>query len=182
MAPLKLREKYKKEIIAEMQKKHNYDNINSVPKLEKIVINRGLGEAVTNSKVVDATYQQLYAITGQKPVVCLAKKSISNFKIREQQAIGCKVTLRADKMYDFLTKFINVALPKIRDFRGVSGNSFDGRGNYTIGLKEDIVFPEVDLDKIDRVRGYDISFVTSAETDKEAYDLLELFGMPFRKH
>lgn len=181
MAILKLKEKYQKEIIKKLIEKHGYQNVSSVPKLEKIVINRGVGEAVTNSKAVDTTYEQIYAITGQKPVIAKAKKAISNFKIREGQAIGCKVTLRSEKMYHFLTKFINISLPKIRDFRGVPNNSFDGRGNYTIGLKEDIVFPEINLDKIDKIRGFDITFVTTAKTDEEAYDLLELLGMPFRK-
>jgi large subunit ribosomal protein L5 len=182
MAVLNLRKKYKDEVIGKLLEKYKYGNKMSVPMLKKIVLNRGVGEAVNNSKSIQITMDQMWAITGQKPVVTLAKKSISNFKIREDQPIGCKVTLRSTIMYDFLTKLVNICMPKIRDFRGVPGKSFDGRGNYTFGLKEDIIFPEVVLDKIDQVRGFDITLVTSANTDEEAYDLLAFLGMPFRKN
>lgn len=175
-----LKDQYKKDIIKELQKKYNYKNIMEIPRLEKIIINRGLGEAINNSKVIDQTLEQFRSITGQKPLVTRAKKSISNFKLREGQIVGCKVTLRNDKMYDFLTKLLKIALPKIRDFRGVSSSGFDGRGNYTLGIKEDVIFPEVRLDNLDRPRGMDICFVTTAKTDIEAYDLLTAFGMPFR--
>ncbi len=175
-----LKKEYKEKIAQELKSKHGLGSMR-IPKLEKIVINRGLGEAVTNSKVVDYTADQMKSLTGQKPVLTVAKKSISNFKIRDGQIIGCKVTLRDEKMYDFLTKLLKVALPKIRDFRGVPRNSFDGRGNYTLGLKDDTVFPEVVFDKVDRARGFDITFVTSTDSDKEAYDLLDMMGMPFRK-
>jgi large subunit ribosomal protein L5 len=164
-----------------MIKKFNYPSIMMVPKIEKIVINRGLGEAVTNSKAIDVTVEELVKITGQKPVITKAKKSISNFKIREEQAIGCKVTLRSKKARDFITKLINLALPKIRDFRGVPNKSFDGRGNYTLGIKESLIFPEIAYDNIDKIRGFDITIVTSAKTDEEAYELLVQYGMPFRK-
>jgi len=176
-----LKEKYNKTIKAKLKETFKYENVMEIPKIEKIVINRGMGESVTNSKVVDYSVDQLLMISGQKPVVTKAKKSISNFKLRQGVPVGCKVTLRADKMYDFLTKFINVSLPKIRDFRGLPTNCFDGRGNYTLGIKEDTIFPEVRLDNVDRVRGYDITIVTSAKTDKEAFELLKLVGMPFRK-
>lgn len=182
MAALNLKEKYKKEVMQKLQDKYNYKSVMSIPCLEKVVINRGIGEAVNNSKVVDSTKELMSLITGQKPVVSLAKKSISNFKLRQGQPIGCKVTLRSDKMYDFLNKLINVCIPKIRDFRGVPKRSFDGRGNYTLGLKEDLIFPEVKFDKIDQVRGFDLSVVTTASTDEEAYDLLSFLGMPFRKN
>jgi large subunit ribosomal protein L5 len=176
-----LKKLYYETIQKELEKKFKYKNVMMIPKLEKIVINRGLGEAVTNAKAVDMTVKEIQRITGQKPVITRAKKSVSNFKIREGQAIGCKVTLRSKKMYDFLTKLIKLSLPKIRDFRGVPFNSFDGRGNYTLGIKEGTIFPEIVYDQIDQIRGYDITFVTSAKTDDEAYSLLELFGMPFRK-
>jgi large subunit ribosomal protein L5 len=175
-----LKKEYKEKISKELKEKHKLGAMR-VPALEKIVINRGLGEAVTNAKIVDYTADQMQALTGQKPVLTKAKKSISNFKIRDGQVIGCKVTLRDDKMYDFLTKLLRIALPKIRDFRGVPKNSFDGRGNYTLGIKDDTVFPEVVFDKVDRVRGFDITFVTTTDNDKEAYDLLDMLGMPFRK-
>lgn len=165
----------------EMSKKFQYSNVMEVPRLVKIVINRGLGEAITNSKVVEYSMDQLLAITGQKPVLAKAKKSISNFKLREGQPIGCKVTLRSEKMFDFLTKLIYVALPKIRDFRGIPNNSFDGRGNYTLGLKEDTIFPEISQLDVDKVRGFDITIVTTASTNEEAFELLKLIGMPFRK-
>jgi len=177
-----LKERYNKEIRKQLQDKFKYENTMQVPKLVKIVINRGLGEAVVNNKVVDLTVEQFRAITGQKPLVTRSKKSISNFKIREDQAIGCMVTLRSDKMYDFLNKLVNLVLPKIRDFRGVPTRSFDGRGNYTLGLKEDMVFPEVDYDKVDKARGMDVTFVTTAKTNDEAFELLKSFGMPFAKN
>jgi large subunit ribosomal protein L5 len=176
-----LKKRYDQHVKKQMMEKYSYGNVMEVPKLLKIVLNRGMGEATTNSKAVEASMEQLLAISGQKPIATKAKKSISNFKLRENQIIGCKVTLRSDKMFDFLTKLINIALPKIRDFRGVPLNSFDGKGNYTLGIKEDSIFPEVHLEKLDRVRGYDITFVTSAKNDKEAFDLLKFMGLPFRK-
>ena len=177
-----LKKHYIKSVRDAMKAKYSYQNVMEVPKLLKIVINRGLGEANTNSKVVEYSVDQMLAITGQKPVLAKAKKSISNFKLREGQPIGCKVTLRSDKMYDFLTKLIYTALPRIRDFRGVPNNSFDGRGNYTLGIKEDNIFPEVNVANLDRVRGFDITIVTSAKTNEEAHELLKLMGMPFRKN
>jgi large subunit ribosomal protein L5 len=173
--------KYKEEVVDALIERFEFDNVMSVPKIEKIVINRGMGEATTNSKVVELTYNQMARITGQKPVLTKSKKAISNFKIREDQVIGCKVTLRSAKMYDFLTKLIHIVLPKIRDFRGVPTNSFDGHGNYTLGLKEDNVFPEVNLDQMDKARGFDITIVTNTDVDEEARALLELIGFPFRK-
>jgi len=176
-----LKETYKKKIKKHLYEKFNYTNMLSVPKLEKVVINRGLSEVATNSKVVDTSFNQILAISGQKPVLCRSKKAISNFKLRKDQVIGCKVTLRAEKMYDFMTKFINIVLPKIKDFRGVPNNSFDGHGNYTLGIKEDSIFPEITGD-IDRIRGFDITFVTSRNTtDAECHELLLQLGMPFRK-
>ncbi|MDA1353000.1 MAG: 50S ribosomal protein L5 [bacterium] len=174
-----LKEKYKTEIRKALKEKFGYSNDMETPKLEKIVIHRGLGEATSNSKCVDLTLEQFQAITGNKPLATRSKKAISNFKLRENQVIGCKVTLRDDKMYDFLTKLINIVLPKIRDFRGVPNKGFDGDGNYNLGLKEDIIFPEVDYDKLDKTRGMDITFVTSAHTKEEAYELLVQLGMPF---
>jgi large subunit ribosomal protein L5 len=182
MSAFNLKKKYKDEVVKKLIEKYKYENKMSVPMIKKIVLNRGVGEAVNNSKAIDVTVDQMGAITGQKPVVTRAKKSISNFKIREDQPIGCKVTLRSNMMYDFLSKLINVCIPKIRDFRGVSVKSFDGRGNYTLGLKEDSVFPEIIVDNLDQVRGFDITFVTSATTDSEARDLLAFLGMPFRKN
>ena len=176
-----LKKRYLSVVRDEMMNKFQYGNVMEVPKLVKIVINRGLGEAITNSKVVEYSMDQMLAITGQKPVLAKAKKSISNFKLREGQPIGCKVTLRSNKMFDFLTKLIYLSLPKIRDFRGVPINSFDGRGNYTLGLKEDSIFPEIDQLDIDKVRGFDITIVTTARTNEEAFELLKLIGMPFRK-
>ena len=176
-----LKNKYKKEIIPVLQQKYGYKNVMQVPKVVKIVLNRGFGEAMSNAQAIEQTVEEFKLVTGQKPLLTKAKKAISNFKIRKDQVIGCKTTLRSDRMYDFLTKFINIVLPKIRDFRGVSGNSFDGRGSYTLGIKESIIFPEVVFDKIDKARGFDITIVTNAKSDKEAYDLLELMGMPFRK-
>ena len=176
----KLREQYKKEVIPAMMKKFNYSSVMEVPKLEKIVINIGLGDIKDNPKALDNAINDLSIITGQKPDITKAKKSIAAFKLREGVKVGCKVTLRASKMYDFAYKFFNVALPRVRDFRGVSSNSFDGRGNYSLGLKEQLIFPEIEYDKVDKLRGMDIIFVTTANTDEEAKELLALLGMPFR--
>ena len=177
----RLRETYKNEIVDAMTKKFGYANVMQVPKLDKIVINMGVGEAKDNAKVLDAAVKDLETIAGQKAVLTRAKKSIANFKIREGLAIGCKVTLRGEKMYEFLDRLVNLALPRVRDFRGVNPNSFDGRGNYALGIKEQIIFPEIDYDKVDKVRGMDIIFVTTANTDEEARELLTLFNMPFQK-
>ena len=176
----KLREQYEKEVVPALMKKFNYKSVMQVPKLEKIVINIGLGETKDNPKALDNAMNDLSIITGQKPVVTKAKKSIAAFKIREGVNMGCKVTLRSTKMYDFAYKFFNVALPRVRDFRGVSGNSFDGRGNYSMGIKEQLIFPEIEYDKVDKLRGMDIIFVTTAKTDEEAKELLMLLGMPFK--
>jgi len=177
----RLKDLYFNEIVPAMEKKFGYKNIMEVPKLEKIVINMGVGEAKDNPKVLESATKDLEAITGQKPVVTKAKKSIANFKIRQGMSIGCKVTLRGDRMYEFTDRLINLALPRVRDFRGVSPDSFDGRGNYALGIKEQLIFPEIDYDKVDKVRGMDIIFVTTAKTDEEARELLSGFGMPFRK-
>jgi large subunit ribosomal protein L5 len=177
----RLRETYKNEIVDAMTKKFGYANVMQVPKLDKIVINMGVGEAKDNAKVLDAAVKDLETIAGQKAVLTRAKKSIANFKIREGLAIGCKVTLRGEKMYEFLDRLVNLALPRVRDFRGVNPNSFDGRGNYALGIKEQIIFPEIEYDKVDKVRGMDIIFVTTANTDEEARELLTLFNMPFQK-
>ena len=177
----RLQEKYNNEIVPAMIEKFGYKNIMQVPKLNKIVINMGVGEAKDNSKVLDSAVKDLEIIAGQKAVVTKAKKSIANFKIREGLPIGCKVTLRGEKMYDFADRLINLALPRVRDFRGVSANSFDGRGNYGLGIKEQLIFPEIEYDKVDKVRGMDIIFVTTANTDEEARELLTLFNMPFAK-
>ena len=176
----KLREQYVNEVVPAMMKKFNYSSVMQVPKLEKIVINIGLGETKDNPKALDNAMNDLSIITGQRPIVTKAKKSIAAFKLREGAKIGCKVTLRSGKMYDFAYKLINVALPRVRDFRGVSGNSFDGRGNYSMGIKEQLIFPEIEYDKVDKLRGMDIIFVTTAETDEEAKELLSLLGMPFK--
>ncbi len=176
-----LKKKYQDEVRGSLQETFQYKNVMEIPKLTKVVINRGIGEAVTNGKSVEVTFDQMYALTGQKPLITQAKKSISNFKLREGQSIGCKVTLRGDRMYEFLNKLFNVALPKIRDFRGVPNASFDGRGNYTLGIKDDTIFPEISIDKVDKARGFDISIVMTAKSDKEAYELLRVLGMPFRK-
>lgn len=176
-----LREQYQKEVIPALMKKFNYKSVMQVPKLEKIVINIGLGDVRDNPKSLENAMNDLSIITGQKPVVTKAKKSIAAFKLREGANVGCKVTLRSDKMYDFAYKLFNVALPRVRDFRGVSSNSFDGRGNYSMGIKEQLIFPEIEYDKIDKVRGMDIIFVTTAKTDEEAKELLTLLGMPFNK-
>ena len=176
-----LKEKYIKEIIPELEKKHNYTTVMAVPKLEKIVVNMGVGDATLNSKLLDVAVSELEKITGQQPVITRAKKSIAGFKLREGQAIGCKVTLRGERMYEFLDKLVNVSLPRVRDFRGVSNNSFDGRGNYTLGIKEQLIFPEIDFDKVNKLRGMDIVFVTTAKTDEEGHELLAQLGMPFHK-
>ena len=175
----KLREQYEKEVIPALMKKFNYKSVMQVPRLEKIVINIGLGDVKENPKSLENAMNDLMQITGQKPIVTKARKSIAAFKLREGVNVGCKVTLRSDKMYDFAYKLFNVALPRVRDFRGVSGNSFDGRGNYSLGIKEQLIFPEIEYDKIDKVRGMDIIFVTTANTDEEARELLRFLGMPF---
>ena len=176
----KLKEQYKNEIVPAMMKKFNYSSVMEVPKLEKIVINIGLGDIKDNPKALDNAINDLSIITGQKPVITTAKKSIAAFKLREGVKVGCKVTLRSGKMYDFAYKLFNVALPRVRDFRGVSSNSFDGRGNYSMGLKEQLIFPEIEYDKVDKLRGMDVIIVTTAKTDEEAKELLTLLGMPFR--
>ena len=177
----RLRDTYENEIKTEMIKKFGYKNVMQVPKLEKIVINMGVGEARDNAKVLESAVKDLTEISGQKPVITKAKKSIANFKLREGMPIGCKVTLRGDRMYEFADRLINLALPRVRDFRGVSADAFDGRGNYALGIKEQIIFPEIEYDKVDKVRGMDIIFVTTANTDEESRELLRLFGMPFKK-
>lgn len=176
----RLKEKYNKEIVPSLREKYNYKSIMEVPSLDKIVVNIGVGDATTNSKLLDAAVEELAQITGQKPVVTKAKKAIAGFKVREGQPIGCKVTLRGENMYNFLDKLISITLPRVRDFRGVSHRSFDGRGNYTLGLTEQLIFSEIDYDKVIKVRGMDIVFVTTAKTNDEAYDLLKGFGMPFK--
>ena len=177
----RLREFYESEIVEAMTKKFSYTNVMAVPKLEKIVINMGVGEAKENAKVLDGAVKDLTIISGQKPLVTKAKKSVAAFKLRAGMPIGCKVTLRGDRMYEFADRLINIALPRVRDFRGVKANSFDGRGNYTMGIKEQLIFPEIEYDKVDKIRGMDIVFVTTANTDEEGRELLRLFGMPFEK-
>ena len=177
----RLKDTYKNEIVDAMMKKFGYKNELQVPKLDKIVINMGVGEAKDNAKVLDSAVRDLEIISGQKAVLTRAKKSVANFKIREGLAIGCKVTLRGEKMYEFLDRLVNLSLPRVRDFRGVNPNSFDGRGNYALGIKEQLIFPEVEFDKIDKVRGMDVIFVTTAKTDEEARELLAQFNMPFQK-
>ena len=177
----RLKEKYSKEVVPKLVSKHNYETVMLVPKIDKIVINMGVGDALQNSKLLEAAMNNLEQITGLKPVPTKAKKSISSFKLREGQVIGCKVTLRGEKMYNFLDKLINVVLPRVRDFRGLSPKSFDGRGNYTIGLKEQLIFPEIEFDSVVKVRGMDVVIVTTAQTNEEAYDLLDELGVPFRK-
>ncbi len=177
----RLKEKYSKEVVPKLVSKHNYETVMLVPKIDKIVINMGVGDALQNSKLLEAAMNDLEQITGLKPVPTKAKKSISSFKLREGQIIGCKVTLRGEKMYNFLDKLINVVLPRVRDFRGLSPKSFDGRGNYTIGLKEQLIFPEIEFDNVVKVRGMDVVIVTTAQTNEEAYDLLDELGVPFRK-
>ena len=178
---VRLFEDYKARIIPALQKKFNYKNVMQTPKIEKVVINMGVGAATQDSKLLDAAVHDMVAITGQKPSIRKAKKAISNFKLRQGVPIACFVTLRRATMYEFLDRLLNVAIPRIRDFKGVPDKSFDGRGNYTLGVKEQVIFPEIDVDKMDRVRGMDITIVTSARTDEEAYELLKEFGMPFRK-
>ena len=177
----RLEEKYKKEVVPSLMAKHNYKSIMLVPKIEKIVVNMGVGDAVANSKMLEAAVSDLEKITGQKPVETTAKKSIASFKLREGHKIGCKVTLRGEKMYTFLDKLISISLPRVRDFRGLSKHSFDGRGNYTIGIKEQLIFPEINFDEVVKVRGMDIVIVTTAKSNEEAYDLLKELGVPFRK-
>jgi large subunit ribosomal protein L5 len=175
----RLKEKYNNEIIPAMQQRFNYENVMEVPKLVKVVVNIGMGEAIANPKAMDGAVADLRRITGQKPIITRAKKSVAAFKVRTGMAVGAKVTLRAERMYDFTDKLFNIALPRVRDFRGVSDNSFDGRGNYSMGLREQLMFPEIDYDKIDKLRGMDIIFVTTANSDEEAKALLSLMGMPF---
>ena len=177
----RLRDTYENEIKKAMTDKFGYKNVMEVPRLEKIVINMGVGEAKENSKVMESAVKDLTTIAGQKPVITKAKKSVANFKLREGMPIGCKVTLRGERMYEFTDRLVNLALPRVRDFRGVSAESFDGRGNYALGIKEQIIFPEIEYDKVDKVRGMDIIFVTTARTDEEARELLRLFGMPFKR-
>ena len=177
----RLKDLYYNEIQEQMTKKFGYTNVMQVPKLDKIVVNMGVGEAKENEKLLEAAAKDMATITGQKPVITKAKKSIANFKIREGMPIGCKVTLRGDRMYEFLDRLVNLALPRVRDFRGVNPNSFDGRGNYALGIKEQLIFPEIEYDKIDKVRGMDIVFTTTAKTDEEARELLGLFNMPFAR-
>ena len=177
----RLEEKYKTEVVPSLKEKHNYSSVMMVPRIEKIVVNMGVGDAVQNSKMLDAAISDLEKITGLKPVATKAKKSIAGFKVREGNKIGCKVTLRGERMYTFLDKLISIALPNVRDFRGVSSKSFDGRGNYTLGVKEQLIFPEINFDEVVKVRGMDIVIVTTARTNEEAYDLLKELGVPFRK-
>lgn len=177
----RLKEKYTKEVVPALVEKFNYENIMEVPKLEKVVINVGMGVAKDNPKALETAVEELRIITGQNPVITKAKKSVSNFKIREGMPVGAKVTLRGARMYDFLDKLMNVALPRVRDFRGVSKTSFDGRGNYALGIKEQLIFPEIDYDKVDRINGMDIIVVTTAENDEQAREFLTLMGMPFKK-
>ena len=177
----RLKEKYLNEVIPSLKEKYNYKSVMSIPKLSKIVVNIGVGDATTNSKLLDAAVNDLTAITGQKPVITRAKKSIAGFHLREGQAIGCKVTLRGEAMYNFMDKLISIGLPRVRDFRGISPRAFDGRGNYTLGIKEQLIFSEIEYDNVVKVRGMDIVFVTTAKTNEEAFDLLNELGMPFRK-
>ena len=177
----RLKDYYVSDVAPALMKKFGYKSVMQIPKLDKVVINVGAGEAKDNAKVIDAIMTDLAAITGQKPVICRAKKSVANFKLREGMPIGVKVTLRAEKMYEFVDKLFNVAFPRVRDFRGISANSFDGKGNYSTGIKEQLIFPEIEYDKIDKVRGMDINFITTAQTDEEARELLSLLGAPFIK-
>ena len=176
----RLKDKYKSDVVPAMIQKFGYKNAMQVPKLEKVIVYMGLGEAIQNSKIIDAAVNDIMTITGQKPVVTKSKKSIAAFKLREGMSVGAKVTLRGDRMYEFVDRLANIALPRVRDFRGISPKSFDGRGNYSMGVKEQLIFPEVDYDKIDKIRGMDIIFVTTAKTDEEGRELLKLMGMPFR--
>ncbi|GAF66214.1 50S ribosomal protein L5 [Alkalihalobacillus trypoxylicola] len=177
----RLKEKYSKEIVSSLVEKFNYTSVMAVPKLEKIVVNMGVGDAVSNAKALDKAVEELAEITGQKPLITKAKKSIAGFKLREGMPIGAKVTLRGERMYEFLDKLVSVSLPRVRDFRGISNKAFDGRGNYTLGVKEQLIFPEIDYDKVDKVRGMDVVIVTTANTDEEARELLTHMGMPFKK-
>ena len=176
----RLKKRYIEEVIPALKKHFDYKNVNRIPKLEKIVVNAGIGDAKDNSKSFQIAVEELKSITGQKPLVTHAKKSVANFKLREGQPVGAKVTLRNDRMYEFMDKLISIALPRVRDFRGINGNSFDGRGNYTMGVKEQLIFPEIVYDQVEKTRGFDITFVTSAHTDEEAKELLKLMGMPFK--
>ena len=177
----RLMERYQNDVVKSMMEKFNYSSRMQAPKIEKIVINTGVGDAVSNSKLLDEAVNELTLISGQKPIITRAKKSIAGFKLREGMPIGCKVTLRGERMYEFLDKLINISLPRVRDFRGVSNNSFDGRGNYTLGVKEQLIFPEINFDKVNKLRGMDIVFVTTAKTDEEGHELLAQLGMPFKK-
>ena len=177
----RLKQKYDSEVVSKLQEEYKYGSVMAVPHLEKVVINVGVGDATQNSKLLDDAVRDLTIISGQKPVITKAKKSIASFKLREGQSIGCKVTLRGTRMYEFLDKLFTISLPRVRDFRGVSKNSFDGKGNYTLGVKEQLIFPEIDFDKVSKIRGMDIVIVTTAKSDKEAYTLLEALGMPFHK-
>ena len=177
----RVKESYEKEVVPYLVKKFGYKNVNEVPKLVKIVINSGLGDIKDNAKSVQIAHDELKAISGQKPVITKARKSVANFKVRDGMNVGLKVTLRKDRMYDFYDKFVSIALPRMRDFRGVSANSFDGRGNYALGIKEQLIFPEISYDQVEKIRGYDICFVTTAKTDEEARELLAAMGMPFKK-
>ena len=176
----RLKKRYIEEVVPALKKHFDYKNVNRIPKLEKIVVNAGIGDAKDNSKSFQIAVEELTSITGQKPLVTHAKKSVANFKLREGQPVGAKVTLRNDRMYEFMDKLISIALPRVRDFRGINGNSFDGRGNYTMGVKEQLIFPEIVYDQVEKTRGFDITFVTSAHTDEEAKELLKLMGMPFK--
>lgn len=177
----RLKEYYQKEAVPALMKKFSYKNVMQVPKIEKVVVNVGAGEAKENSKVIDSVIHDLSAITGQRPMICTAKKSVANFKVRAGMKIGAKVTLRGDRMYEFIDRLFNVALPRVRDFRGINSNSFDGRGNYNMGVREQLIFPEIEYDKVDKVRGMDICFVTTAKTDEESKELLTLMGAPFAR-
>ena len=177
----RLRETYKNDVFPALKEKFNYANVNEVPKLVKVTINMGLGEAKENAKIMESAVQEIGLITGQRPVVTRAKKSIANFKVREGMPVGCKVTLRGDNMYEFIDKFFNISLPRVRDFKGVSKDSFDGRGNYSMGIKEQLIFPEINYDQVETIKGMNIVFTTTAKTDEEAMALLELLGMPFEK-
>ncbi|MCI9378765.1 MAG: 50S ribosomal protein L5 [Eubacterium sp.] len=177
----RLRDQYQNEIVDALMKKFGYKNVMQVPKIDKIVVNMGVGEAKENAKILEAAAKDMETITGQKPIITKAKHSIANFKIRENMPIGCKVTLRGEKMYEFLDRLVNLALPRVRDFRGINPNSFDGRGNYALGIKEQLIFPEIEYDKIDKIRGMDVIVVTTAKTDEEGRELLTQFGMPFAK-
>ena len=177
----RLKEYYVDTVAPALMKKFNYKSVMEIPKLDKVVINVGAGEAISNSKVIDAIMNDLMQITGQKPIICRAKKSVANFKLREGMPIGVKVTLRRENMYEFVDKLFNVAFPRVRDFRGINPNSFDGKGNYSTGIKEQLIFPEIEYDKIDKVRGMDINFITTAKTDEEAKELLKMLGAPFAK-